>query len=124
MTKYRKYKKAFRIACDLLNGSVLYGYDTDRIFEEMMKKNGVVSIYNSREKELKEISKLGKKYEYSTYYNKFYNGKLEEEHADLNIALDLCKECNEEVVDFVYNEYCQFRRKVDNENLIKLFKEK
>ena len=58
------------------------------------------------------------------HYNKFYNGKLEEEHADLNITLDLCKECNEEVVDFVYNEYCQFRRKVDNENLIKLFKEK
>ena len=38
MTKYRKYKKAFQIACELLNGSILFGYDTDRIFEEMMEK--------------------------------------------------------------------------------------
>ena len=43
MTRYRKYKKAFQIACELLNGSILYGYDTDRIFEEIMEKDGVVS---------------------------------------------------------------------------------
>lgn len=43
MTKYRRYKRAFKIACELLNGSYLYGYAADRIFEEMMKKDGVVS---------------------------------------------------------------------------------
>lgn len=49
MTERRKYKRAFKIACELLNGSILYGYDNDRIFSEMMKKDGVVSS-NSYEK--------------------------------------------------------------------------
>ena len=39
----------------------------------IIQNNGVVSIYNSREKELTEISKQGKKYEYSTYYNRYYS---------------------------------------------------
>lgn len=43
MTGRRKYKKAFKIACELLNGSILYGYDSDRIFSEIMDKDGVVS---------------------------------------------------------------------------------
>lgn len=43
MTEHRKYKKAFKIACELLNGGILYGYDSDRIFSEMMQKDGVVS---------------------------------------------------------------------------------
>lgn len=43
MTEHRKYKKAFKIACELLNGCILYGYDNDRIFSEMMEKDGVVS---------------------------------------------------------------------------------
>lgn len=46
MTRYKKYKRAFKIACELLNGSYLYGYDADRIFEEMMKKDGVVSSFS------------------------------------------------------------------------------
>ena len=49
MTERRKYKKAFKIACELLNGDILYGYDSDRIFSEMMEKEGVVS-YDSYEK--------------------------------------------------------------------------
>lgn len=61
MTKYRKYKKAFRIACDLLNGSVLYGYDTDRIFEEMMKKNGVVSSFSYEDFILEHLDRLSGK---------------------------------------------------------------
>ena len=37
------YKKAFEIACELLNDSWLYGWDRDKIFEKMMEKDGVVS---------------------------------------------------------------------------------
>ena len=43
MTDKRKYKIAFKIACALLNGDYLYGYDTDKIFEIMMEKEGCVS---------------------------------------------------------------------------------
>ena len=43
MTKHRKYKQAFRVACQLAFGDYLYGYDKDIIFEEIMEKNGVVS---------------------------------------------------------------------------------
>jgi len=43
MTKYRKYKRAFRIACELLNGDVIYGIDQRRIFEAFMDKDGCVS---------------------------------------------------------------------------------
>lgn len=43
MSKHRKYKQAFRVACQLAFGDYLYGYDKDIIFEEIMKKNGVVS---------------------------------------------------------------------------------
>lgn len=37
------YRRAFKIACELLNGSVLYGVDADRIYAIMMAKDGVVS---------------------------------------------------------------------------------
>lgn len=36
------YKRAFKIACELLNGAILYGVDKDSIFEMMMNKDGVV----------------------------------------------------------------------------------
>ena len=58
MTKYRKYKKAFQIACELLNGSVLYGYDTDRIFEEIMEKDGAVSCFSYEEFILNNLDRL------------------------------------------------------------------
>ena len=61
MTKYRKYKKAFRIACELLNGSILYGYDTDRIFEEMMEKNGIVSSFSYEDFILEHLDRLSGK---------------------------------------------------------------
>ena len=61
MTKHRKYKKAFQIACELLNGSVLYGYDTDRIFEEMMEKNGIVSSFSYEDFILKHLDRLSGK---------------------------------------------------------------
>jgi hypothetical protein len=40
-----QYKQALFIACDLLNGSILYGIDADKLFEIMMEKEGVVSTF-------------------------------------------------------------------------------
>lgn len=58
MTRYRRYKKAFKIACELLNGNFLFGYDIDSIFEEIMKKDGVVSSDSYEEFILKNLKKL------------------------------------------------------------------
>ena len=38
-----QYKRAFEIACDLLNGGILYGIDTDNLFALIMQEYGVVS---------------------------------------------------------------------------------
>lgn len=43
LNEVSKYKSAFEIACDLLIGSGLYGYDADEIFKIMMEKDDVVS---------------------------------------------------------------------------------
>ena len=62
MTERRKYKKAFKIACELLNGSILYGYDSDRIFSEMMEKDDVVSSDSYEKFILNNLDRLdGKK---------------------------------------------------------------
>ena len=58
MTRYRKYKRAFKIACELLGGCYLYGYDTDRIFKEIMEKDGVVCSLSYEEFILKNLKKL------------------------------------------------------------------
>lgn len=63
MTKYRKYKKAFKIACELLNGSMLYGYHADRIFEEVMKKDGYVGPWSYEEFILTNLDRLSGKAE-------------------------------------------------------------
>lgn len=36
------YKRAFKIACELLNGTILYGVDKDSIFETIMNEDGIV----------------------------------------------------------------------------------
>ncbi len=41
-----QYKRAFEIACDLLNGNSLYGIDADNLFALIMQKYGVVSSYD------------------------------------------------------------------------------
>ena len=63
MTRYRKYKKAFRIACELLNGSTLYGYDNDRIFSEIMEKDGVVAPWSYEKFILTNLDRLSGKAE-------------------------------------------------------------
>lgn len=40
------YKRAFEIACELLNDSWLYGWDREKIFEKMMDEDGVVSSHS------------------------------------------------------------------------------
>lgn len=37
------YRRAFKIACELLNGATLYGVGTDTIFQIMMNKDGIVT---------------------------------------------------------------------------------
>lgn len=58
MTKHRKYKQAFQVACELLNGDYLFGYDKDNIFEEMMKKDGIVSSDSYEEFILEHLDEL------------------------------------------------------------------
>ncbi len=38
-----QYKRAFEIACDLLNGGSLYGIDVDNLFALIMQEYEVVS---------------------------------------------------------------------------------
>ncbi len=52
------YRRAFKIACDLLSGSVLYGIDSDKIFELMMDKDGVVSNGSYEEYILNHLQEL------------------------------------------------------------------
>ena len=54
------YKRAFLIACDLLNGGILYGIDTDKIFEIMMEKDGCVSADSYKEYILSHMNELDK----------------------------------------------------------------
>ena len=56
--RYKKYKKAFKVACELLNGDTLYGYDADRIFKECMEKEGVVSAFDYEEFILEHLDEL------------------------------------------------------------------
>lgn len=54
------YKRAFLIACELLNGSVLYGVDSDKIFETMMQNDGVVNSDSYKEYILSHLDELDK----------------------------------------------------------------
>ena len=54
------YCRAFKIACELLNGSVLYGVDADRIFEIMMAKDGMVSNESYESYILNNLQELDK----------------------------------------------------------------
>ena len=57
-----KEEIALNIACDLLIGSVLYVYDYDRIFEEIMSKEDCVSADLIKEYILEHVEELGKEY--------------------------------------------------------------
>ena len=38
----KKYKRAFEIACELLNGAMIYGVDADSIFAYVLETDGCV----------------------------------------------------------------------------------
>lgn len=57
-----KTEIALNVACDLLIGSNLYGYDYDRVFEEIMDKEGVVSSNSIKKFILDHVEELGKEY--------------------------------------------------------------
>lgn len=52
------YKRAFKIACELLNGAVLYGVDSEKIFEVMMNKDGMVDNESYEEYILSHMDEL------------------------------------------------------------------
>lgn len=53
-----QYKRAFEIACDLLNGSSLYGIDADNIFGLIMQEYDIVSTYEYRKFILKNLDRF------------------------------------------------------------------
>ena len=53
-----QYKRAFEIACDLLTGGIIYGIDTDNLFEHLMHKYEVVSTYEYREFILENLDRF------------------------------------------------------------------
>jgi hypothetical protein len=54
----KDYKRAFYIACELLNGTNFYGMDADKIFEICMKKDGVVSGDSYRDYILNHLDEI------------------------------------------------------------------
>ena len=53
-----QYKRAFEIACDLLNGSILYGIDDDRLFELIMQEYGMVCTFDYQKFILKHLDRF------------------------------------------------------------------
>ena len=53
-----QYKRAFEIACDLLNGAVLYGIDSDFIFNHVMERDGCVSAFDYQDFILAHLDRL------------------------------------------------------------------
>lgn len=52
------YKRAFKIACELLNGAILYGVDKDSMFETMMNQGGIVTNESYEEYILSHMNEL------------------------------------------------------------------
>ncbi len=52
------YKRAFKIACELLNGNILYGMDSEKIFETMMDKDGIADNKSYEEYILSHMDEL------------------------------------------------------------------
>ena len=52
------YRRAFKIACELLNGTILCGVDADKIYEVMMDKDGMVTNTSYEEYILNHLQEL------------------------------------------------------------------
>lgn len=46
MTDKRRYKRAFHIACELLNANYIYGVNTDNIFAYIMERDESVCSFD------------------------------------------------------------------------------
>lgn len=54
----KKYKRAFEIACELLNGAMIYGVDADGIFAYVLEKDGCVCASDYEEFILNNIDRF------------------------------------------------------------------
>ena len=52
------YEEAFKIACEMLNGTMIGGVNKDYIFEHMMDKDGIVTTESYEEFILEHIDQL------------------------------------------------------------------
>lgn len=53
-----KYKLAFRVACELLNGDVLHGISIDNLHEEVVKRGKGCSCFDIEEYILENLEFL------------------------------------------------------------------
>ena len=54
----KKLEKALEVACELLNGGVLFGIDADTLWNKIMESDGYVSSGNIKEFILKNIDRF------------------------------------------------------------------
>jgi hypothetical protein len=54
----RRLEKALETTCELMNGSILYGIDTDTLWNKIMEIDGYVSPWNLKEFILKNIDRF------------------------------------------------------------------
>jgi hypothetical protein len=54
----KKLEKALEVACELLNGGVLFGIDSDTLWSKVMESEGYVSSGNIKEFILKNIDRF------------------------------------------------------------------
>ncbi len=54
----KKLEKALEIACELLNGGVIYGIDADTLWSKVMESEGYVSSWNIKDFILDNIDRF------------------------------------------------------------------
>lgn len=56
--KIKKLEKALKVACELLNGGVIYGIDADTLWSKVMESEGYVSSWNIKDFILANIDRF------------------------------------------------------------------
>ena len=97
------YRRAFKIACELLNGATLYGVDANKIFEIMMDKDGVITNDSYEKYILNHLQELD--------HGQYTIKALEQEPCDAvdrEAVLDLCdsKDPDYKVIHFKEDVEC------------------
>lgn len=54
----KKLEKALEVACELLNGGVIYGIDAETLWSKVMESEGYVSSWNLEKFILKNIDRF------------------------------------------------------------------